>query len=132
MAKHSETVETSHHDPPRGIQSQRIDQARPCAVPDPRANTFLPREESDGERQHLNRSGRDYCHDVQACPRLSQSKATHRSRIRKHAQSSPKYRVTRQLEATPVRRPRVGQRTTPLSITILLPTPCNIGLPLEL
>ena len=42
-------------------------------VPDPRANTFLPREESDNESQHLNRSGCDYCHDVQACPRLSQS-----------------------------------------------------------
>jgi hypothetical protein len=52
--------------------------------------------------------------------------------MQKHAQSSPKYQVTRQLEATPARKPRVGQRTTPLSTPTLSPTPCNLGLPLEL
>jgi len=102
------------------------------AVLDPRANAFLPREESGDESQHLNRSGCDNCHDVQACPHSSQSETMHKSRIQKHAQSSPKYPVTRRPEATPVRRPRVGQRTMPLSSLILLPTPCNLGLPFEL
>ena len=59
--------------------------ARPCAMPDRRANTFLPKEESGGERQHLNHSRHDSCHDVQACPRLSQSRTAHGSQIRKHA-----------------------------------------------
>ena len=46
--------------------------------------------------------------------------------------SPSKYAVIRRLEATPVQRPRVGQRTLPLSSLIIMPTPRNLGLPLEL
>jgi hypothetical protein len=141
-AKHSATDEMSHRGVPRGSQDQRtvqpshmqrqtLEQAHTFPAPDPRASTHLPREEL-GKSQRFNCSRHDYCCDVQVCPWLSQSKATHRSRVQKHPRSSPKYQVTRWLEATPVQRPRVGQRTTPLSSLILFPTTCNLGLPLEL
>jgi len=51
---------------------------KPYAVPNPRANTFLPREGLGDECQRFNHPRRDHCHDVQARSRLSQSETMYR------------------------------------------------------
>ena len=113
--RHSAVGIISHHDTPRDVQVQRSCITKLSMPPDPRAGTLLPQEGSSNKSQRFNHFGHGDCHDVRVCSHPSQHQTMYRRRVqRTHAPSSPKYPVTRWLEATMVRRPRVGQRHTPI------------------
>jgi len=62
----------SHRGTPRDARSQRSHTTKLLVLPDPRADTFLPRKGSGDGSQRFNHPRCDYCHDVQACSRPSQ------------------------------------------------------------
>ena len=77
--QHSAAGVISHHGTPRDAQSQHFHVTRMLEPPNPRVDTFLPRKGSGDGSQHFNHPRHDYCHDVQACSRLSQYKTMYRS-----------------------------------------------------